>query len=264
MQIQGSHTNRSEPAGGGWHHVYSGSTDVEGHAPWHWSMVIFFTDDGLSFFQLSSLPGCRPRAGERLRGEAGWSHRWGQQGAAGAFRASCQRLRLPEAAFKPWKSSALQEWLGKATSVQDPDSVRCLNFDPGLRRSGGRRADRAGLDALWVESMFAGRRTPPKTPAAQICCFLSGLQIFFLNAVNEMNLWILFGRNFTTFACWKLWTNKTKQAAVCAVCGLSSWLLVPFDYCELNFLFIVFCMTFYTYFLNKVYQFVWLCRHFPA
>lgn len=95
MQIQGSHTNRSEPAGGGWHHVYSGSTDVEGHAPWHWSMVIFFTDDGLSFFQLSSLPGCWPRAGERLRGEAGWSHRWGQQGAAGAFRASCQRLRLP-------------------------------------------------------------------------------------------------------------------------------------------------------------------------
>lgn len=112
-----------------------------------------------------------------------------------------------------------------------------------------------------VESMFAGRRTPPKTPAAQICCFLWGLQIFFLNAVNEMNLWILFGRNFTTFACWKLWTNKTKQAAVC---GLSSWLLVPFDYCELNVLFIVFCMTFYTYFLNKDYQFVWLCRHFPA
>lgn len=104
--------------------VYSGSTDV-GHAPWHWSMVISFTDDGLSFFQLSSLLGCRPRAGERLWGQAGWSHRWGQQGAAGAFRAGCQRLRLPEAAFKPWKSSALQEWLGKATSVQDPDSVRC-------------------------------------------------------------------------------------------------------------------------------------------
>lgn len=154
-------------------HVYSGSTDVEGHASWHWSMVIFFTDDGLSFFQLSSLPGCRPWAGERMRGDAGWSHRWGRQGAAGAFRASCQRLRLPEAAFKHWKSSALQEWLGKATSVQDPDSVKCLNFDPRLQRSGGRRADRAGLDALWVESMFA------KTPAAQICCFLSELQIFF-------------------------------------------------------------------------------------
>lgn len=43
-------------------------------------------------FQLPPVARCRPRAGERLRREAGWPHRAGQQGAAGAVRAGGQRL----------------------------------------------------------------------------------------------------------------------------------------------------------------------------
>lgn len=108
----------------------------------------------MCFFQLPSLIGCRPRAGERERGEAVWPHRDGQQGAAGALRAGCQWLRTSHVAFKrhtlPWNllhrhQIVLEGWTEKATSVQHPDFVSCLS-SRGLRlwMSVGRRADGLG------------------------------------------------------------------------------------------------------------------------
>lgn len=51
MQIQGSHTNRSEPARGGWHHVYIKVTLPDTEAWWSFSLTTVY----LSFSFLLSL-----------------------------------------------------------------------------------------------------------------------------------------------------------------------------------------------------------------
>lgn len=50
----------------------------------------------LCLFQLPSLAGCRPWAGERLRGETGWPHWPRKQGAVEALWVGCWRLRVSE------------------------------------------------------------------------------------------------------------------------------------------------------------------------